>query len=94
MKTERKIKKICDEMEMPERSAVYPSGVSSENKERAGVRFRLDLVASAVVLVVMVFAVVIGQGLIRKDYVEPGVTGENSGTADDTMVIDVPKQGD
>ena len=94
MKTERKIKKICDEMEMPERSAVYPPGVSSENKERAGVRFRLDLVASAVVLVVMVFAVVIGQGLIRKDYVEPGVTGENSGTADDTMVIDVPKQGD
>ncbi|MBR5767821.1 MAG: hypothetical protein IKX86_04040, partial [Clostridia bacterium] len=27
-------------------------------------------------------------GLIRKDYVEPGVTGENSGTADDTTVID------
>ncbi|MBP5256342.1 MAG: hypothetical protein J6Z80_04715, partial [Clostridia bacterium] len=95
MKTERKIKKICDEMDMPERSAVYPPGVSAKapKRVRSG-RLAIELAASGVLLFVMVFAIVIGPGLIRKDYVEPGVTGENSGTADDTMVIDVPKQGD
>ena len=72
MRTERKIKKICDEMDMPERSAVYPPGVSAKAPKRGGNgRLALELAASGVLLVVMVLAVAIGPGLIRKDYVAP-----------------------
>ncbi|MBR5767767.1 MAG: hypothetical protein IKX86_03735 [Clostridia bacterium] len=39
-------------------------------------RLAIELAAGGVLLFVMVLAVAIGPGLIRKDYVEPGVTGD------------------
>ncbi|MBO4413159.1 MAG: hypothetical protein J5830_00490, partial [Clostridia bacterium] len=83
------IRKKYASAEVPERSAVYPPGVSAKAPKRGGNgRLAIELAAGGVLLFVMVLAVAIGPGLIRKDYVEPGVTGENSGTADDTTVID------
>ena len=73
MRTERKIKKICNEIDMPDRDSVYPLGVSAKAPKRGGNgRLALELAASGALLVVMVLAVAIGPGLIRKDYVAPG----------------------
>ncbi len=73
MRTERKIKKICDEMDMPARSAVYPPWVSAKAPKRVrNGRLALELAASGALLVVMVLAVAIGPGLIRKDYAHRG----------------------
>ncbi|MBQ7604164.1 MAG: hypothetical protein IJU75_04355 [Clostridia bacterium] len=72
------IRKAFGSAKLPDRDSVYPPGVSAKAPKRGGNgRLALELAASGVLLVVMVLAVVIGPGLIRKDYVEPNfVNGE------------------
>ncbi len=69
------IRKAFGSAKLPDRDSVYPPGVSAKAPKRGGNgRLAIELAAGGALLFVMVLAVAIGPGLIRKDYVAPAAT--------------------
>ena len=76
MKAFRTIRRKFDSVKVPEQSAVYPPKLLERKKEqKADKSLLFELLAGGVILASMVFAVIVGSGLVRHSYVEPGVTG-------------------